>query len=78
MRESSTDKSGQVYETKIVGSGKNKQEKKVLTREFLKKYISYAKSLPAPTLDDSSIDYAAHAYSLLRLKAAHFEQSKQS
>ncbi|EQD32561.1 DNA-dependent ATPase MCM, partial [mine drainage metagenome] len=48
-------------------SGKNKQQ--VVTRDFLKKYISFAKAQKAPELNQDCIDYAAQFYSALRIKA---------
>ena len=48
-------------------SGKNKQQ--VVTRDFLKKYISFAKAQKAPELHQDCIDYAAQFYSALRIKA---------
>ena len=35
----------------------------IVTREFLKKYISYAKSQKPPELDKDAVDFAAHFYS---------------
>jgi DNA replication licensing factor MCM3 len=50
----------------------------VLTREFLKKYISFAKSQKAPEIHNDCIEYAAQFYSALRIKALNHDQSKVS
>jgi DNA replication licensing factor MCM3 len=49
-----------------------------VTREFLKKYISLAKSQKAPELHQDCIDYAAQFYSALRYKAQKYDQNKVS
>lgn len=54
----------------------DKQEEKFLTREFLKKYISFAKAAKTPEIETDSVEYAASAYSFLRLKAAKTDQDK--
>lgn len=41
----------------------------VVTREFLKKYISFVKSHKQPELDESCIEYASQLYSFIRGKA---------
>jgi len=50
----------------------------VVTRPFLKKYISYAKSQKAPELSNEACEYVAQAYSLLRFKADHYDKNKVS
>jgi DNA replication licensing factor MCM3 len=50
----------------------------VLTREFLKKYISFAKAQKAPEIHNDCIEYAAQFYSALRTKAMNYDQSKVS
>ena len=49
-----------------------------MTREFLKKYISFVKSLPAPELTDDSMNTAAGLYGELRKKVAHYDEAKVS
>ena len=49
-----------------------------MTREFLKKYISFAKAQKTPEIAQDCIEYAATFYSALRSKAANYEQSKVS
>lgn len=49
-----------------------------MTREFLKKYISYAKAQKMPELNKESVDYAAVIYSSLRNKALNYDQGKVS
>lgn len=48
----------------------------MLTREFLKKYISFAKAQKAPEIHQDCIEYAAQFYSALRLKALNYDQAK--
>ncbi len=50
----------------------------VLTRDFLKKYISFAKAQKAPELNQNCIEYAAQYYSALRTKALNYDQTKVS
>jgi DNA replication licensing factor MCM3 len=47
-----------------------------LTREFLKKYISFAKSSKQPEIGQDCIEYAAQFYSALRLKANNYDANK--
>ena len=47
--------------------------KNVVTREFLKKYISFAKSQKPPELHQDCIDYAAQFYSALRGKDQNYD-----
>jgi DNA replication licensing factor MCM3 len=61
--------------TKIHGKH---QSHNVVTRDFLKKYISYAKSQRAPELSEKTIDYAAAFYAGLRTKALNYDQAKVS
>ena len=49
-----------------------------MTRDFLKKYISYAKSMKAPELLDECVEYAAQFYNSLRQKAFNFDQNRVS
>ena len=48
----------------------------VVTREFLKRYISYVKSVKDPELNSDCIEYAANLYSAIRQKAAYADQNK--
>ncbi len=50
----------------------------VLTRDFLKKYISFAKAAKSPEIHQDCIEYAAQYYSALRTKALTYDQSKVS
>lgn len=45
--------------------------RKVVTREFLKKYLSWVKSQRNPELDENCIDYASNLYSVIRQKAVN-------
>lgn len=47
-----------------------------VTREFLKKYLSFVKSSKAPQLDGECIEYAAQVYTVIRQKAAYYDQNK--
>jgi DNA replication licensing factor MCM3 len=52
-------------------------ENRVLTRDFLKKYIAFAKSQPRdPEMDMDAVEYSAHAYSYMRIKASNADQDK--
>ena len=63
------------HTTKVHGS----KTTNVVTREFLKKYISFVKSQKNPDLDGDCIEYAAQLYSIIRQKAAYSaDQSKIS
>lgn len=50
----------------------------MITREFLKKYISFAKAQKAPEIHNDCIEYAAQFYQALRHKALNYDQSKVS
>ena len=50
----------------------------VVTRDFLKRFLSYVKSQPMPELDTECTDYAAQLYSIFRQKAAFSAQDKVS
>jgi len=50
----------------------------VTTRDFLKKFLSYVKSVQNPELNGECTDYAAQLYSVIRQKAAYADQSKIS
>jgi len=50
----------------------------LVTRDFLKKYLSFMKSQAAPELTDDVLGYTANLYAALRKKAAHFDQNKIS
>jgi len=56
----------------------NKVTRNVVTRDFLKKYLSFVKSQKAPELDGDCIEYAAQLYSVIRQKAAFSDQNKIS
>lgn len=49
-----------------------------MTRDFLKKYISFIKSQKAPELTDDTLGYTANLYATLRKKAANYDQNKIS
>lgn len=53
-------------------------EKNLVTRDFLKKYISFIKSQKAPELTDDTLGYTARLYAQLRKKAANSDQNKIS
>jgi len=48
----------------------------VVTRDFLKKYLSFVKSQKAPELEGDCSEYAAQLYSVIRQKAAYSDQNK--
>jgi DNA replication licensing factor MCM3 len=51
---------------------------KVVSREFLKKFLSFVKSQKNPEIEGGCIDYAAALYSTLRQKAKYYDQNKVS
>ena len=51
---------------------------KLVTREFLKKYISWVKSQKTPEIHSDTVGYAATLYGNLRIKAANFNQDQVS
>lgn len=52
--------------------------KEHVTRDFLKKYISFIKSQKAPELTEDTLGYTANLYASLRKKAANSDQNKLS
>jgi DNA replication licensing factor MCM3 len=48
----------------------------VVTREFLKKYLQYVKSLKSPEISPDCNEYAASIYSVIRQKASYSNQSQ--
>lgn len=50
----------------------------MVTRDFLKKYLSFVKSQKSPEIDGDCIEYAAQLYSIIRQKAAFYDQNKVS
>jgi DNA replication licensing factor MCM3 len=54
------------------------QKKNIVTREFLKKFISFAKAQKAPELAQDCVEYAAQFYSALRTKAQNYDPAKVS
>ena len=64
--------------TTAKGKKSEAQPLQVLTREFLKKYISFAKAQKSPEIHQDCIEYAAQYYSALRMKALNYDQSKVS
>jgi DNA replication licensing factor MCM3 len=75
------EKSALITTTTTGKGGKHTQQAhplQVLTRDFLKKYISFAKAQKAPEIHNDCIEYAAQFYSALRAKALNYDQSKVS
>lgn len=64
-----------IYEKHIQKTSGN-ITRNVTTREFLKKYLSYVKSMNHPELNGECTDYAAQLYSVIRQKAAYYDQNK--
>jgi len=60
-----------IYE-KDLGGGQNK----VVTRDFLKKYISFAKANKPPEINHDVVEYAAQFYAKIREKALNYDPSK--
>lgn len=70
-----TDGKGTAVFEKTLNKGKTTN---VVTRDFLKKYISFAKAQKAPELHQDCIEYAAQYYGALRHKALNYDQNKVS
>lgn len=66
-----------MYEKHITKTTGNKT-RNVVTRDFLKKFLSFVKSQKAPELDGDCIEYAAQLYSIIRQKAQFSDQNKVS
>lgn len=49
---------------------------KLVTRDFLKKYISWTKSQKPPEIHSDTVGYAATLYGAMRKKAAEYDQKK--
>ena len=69
-------KGSTVYDKEMSTGNKNSQM--VLTRDFLKKYISYVKSQKDPELSDATLSYTSECYAFLRSRAANYDQNKVS
>ena len=69
-------KNASIYERTYQGA--TKKNTFIVTRDFLKKYISYAKLLKAPELSIDCIEYAAQFYAGLRTKALNYDSNKVS
>lgn len=69
-------KDNSIYEKQAFDQGRGVAP--VVTREFLKKYLSYSKAQKAPELHQDCVEYAAQFYAVLRTKAQNFDQSKIS
>lgn len=66
-----------MYE-KHISKTTNNVTRNVVTRDFLKKYLSFVKSQKAPEIDGQCIEYAAQLYAVIRQKAAYSNQDKIS
>lgn len=56
------------------GLGRQNEEK-IVTREFLKKYIAYAKSQKSPEITSDAIELASNAYAAFRAKNLNMQTS---
>ena len=77
MPSSMQNEKGSIFEKNLQKTTDN-VTRQVVTREFLKKFLSYVKSLKAPSIDGSCTDYAATLYAALRQRAALYDQKKVS
>ena len=55
---------GQIYEKNISKTAKG-VTRNIVTREFLKKYLSFVKSQKQPELDKDCIEYASLVYAVI-------------
>lgn len=65
----------EVYEKNIKKTS-GKVTRNVVTRDFLKKYLSFVKYQKAPQLDGDCVQYAAQCYTVIRQKAVFYDQEK--
>jgi DNA replication licensing factor MCM3 len=56
----------------------NNVTRNVITRDFLKKYLSYVKAQKAPEISEGCTEYAAQLYSVIRQKASFSQQEEIS
>jgi DNA replication licensing factor MCM3 len=75
-RKAASEKKGQVFEKSIM-LGPNK-DMQIVTRDFLKKYICYAKSQKSPEITPEVIDFSAKIYSAIRAKTLKYNKDKIS
>jgi len=66
-------KSSEIFEKDL---GTNSDKTPIVTRDFLKKYISFVKSQAPPELTDDAMNSAAGIYGELRKKVAGYDESK--
>lgn len=64
-----------VFDKELSGGQKGNE---LVTRDFLKKFISFIKSQKAPELTDGTLDYTSKLYAALRKKASNYDQNKVS
>lgn len=59
-----------VYDKELSGGAKGNE---LVTRDFLKKFISFIKSQKAPELTDDTLSYTSNVYASIRKKAANYD-----
>lgn len=64
-----------VFDKELSGGVKGNE---LVTRDFLKKFISFIKSQKHPELTDDTLLYTSNVYSTIRKKAANYDQNKIS
>lgn len=64
-----------VYDKELSGGAKGNE---LVTRDFLKKFISFIKSQKHPELTDDTLSYTSNVYASIRKKAANYDQNKVS
>ena len=74
--DSAADAKGTSIYEKNIQKTSGKVTRNVVTRDFLKRYLSFVKSQKAPELDGDCIEYAAQVYTVIRQKAAYYDQDK--
>ena len=74
--DSKTEGKGTTIFEKHIQKTTGKVTRNVITRDFLKKYLSFVKSQKHPELEGDCIEYAAQVYSVIRQKAAFYDQNK--
>lgn len=79
LAESKKDSTSEVFDKHLMAMAAQEAGKKssssseYVSVEFLRKYISYAKSLPPPRLSEAAVDAIAEVYTLMRQQSANGE-----
>lgn len=70
------DKKNVIFEKAMLSAAQ--KDDQIVTRDFLKKYICYAKSQKQPEISQDIIEYCAIMYADIRFRASKFDQNRIS